>query len=45
MNVFLHLASGVPAHAEMIYWLVVAAFCIFIAVGRFKLSPLRPETT
>jgi hypothetical protein len=41
----MHLASGVPAHGEMIYWLVVAAFCIFITVGRIKLSPLRPETT
>lgn len=41
----MHLLSGVPAHGEMIYWLVVAAFCSFIAVGRVKLSPLRPEPT
>jgi hypothetical protein len=35
----LHLRSGEPNHGEMIYWLVVAAFCGFIAYGRFVLRP------
>ena len=33
----LHLASDVAAHGEMIYWLVVAAFALFVAAGRWKL--------
>lgn len=36
----IHLASGDPNYGPMIYWLVVAAFCAFIAYGRFVLSPL-----
>ncbi|MBX7097058.1 MAG: DoxX family protein [Myxococcaceae bacterium] len=32
----LHLASGSTQHGEMIYWLVVAGFAGFIAVGRWK---------
>ena len=36
----LHLASGDPNHGPMIYWLVVAAICAFIAYGRFVLNPL-----
>jgi DoxX-like family len=34
-----HLASGEGNHGQMIYWLVVAAFCTFIAYGRFVLKP------
>ena len=36
----LHLASGDQNHGQMIYWLVVAAVCAFIAYGRFVLRPL-----
>ncbi|WP_111657923.1 DoxX family protein [Isoalcanivorax indicus] len=36
----LHLASGDANHGQMIYWLVVAAVCAFIAYGRFVLKPL-----
>jgi hypothetical protein len=36
----LHLYSGEANHGEMIYWLVVAAICAFIAYGRFVLKPL-----
>jgi hypothetical protein len=36
----LHLQSGDPNHGQMIYWLVVAAVCAFIAYGRFVLRPL-----
>jgi uncharacterized membrane protein len=35
----LHLRSGEPNHGEMIYWLVVAAVCGFIAYGRCVLKP------
>lgn len=35
-----HLASAETNHSELIYWLVVAAFGAFIAVGRFVLKPL-----
>jgi hypothetical protein len=35
----LHLAAGDPNYGPMIYWLVVAAFCAFIAYGRFALKP------
>ncbi len=38
----LHLASGDANHGEMVYWLVVAAICAFIAYGRLKLKPLQP---
>ena len=36
----LHLVSGDPNHGQMIYWLVVAAFCAFIAYGRLVLRPI-----
>jgi len=35
-----HLASAETDSSPMIYWLVVAAICSFIAYGRFKLKPL-----
>jgi hypothetical protein len=37
----LHLASGATAFGPMIYWLVVAAICAFIAYGRFVLQPFN----
>ncbi|MDQ8757564.1 DoxX family protein [Sphingosinicella sp. LHD-64] len=36
----LHLRSGDGTYGPMIYWLVVAAVCAFIAYGRFVLRPL-----
>ena len=36
---WLHLRSGDPNHGLMIYWLVVAAICAFVAYGRFVLEP------
>jgi xanthine/uracil/vitamin C permease (AzgA family) len=36
----LHIWSGDPSYGPMIYWLVVAAVCAFIAYGRLVLSPL-----
>ncbi|PYE87343.1 DoxX family protein [Phyllobacterium leguminum] len=36
----LHIASGDKSYGPMIYWLVVAAVCAFIAYGRFALRPL-----
>jgi hypothetical protein len=35
----LHLYSGDPNYGPMIYWLVVAAMCGFIAFGRLVLMP------
>jgi hypothetical protein len=35
----LHLHSGDANYSPMIYWLVVAAVCSFIAYGRFALKP------
>jgi hypothetical protein len=35
-----HVYSGNAAHGPMVYWLVVAAICAFIAYGRFVLKPL-----
>lgn len=35
-----HIASGDANHGQMVYWLVVAGFCAFIAYGRFALVPL-----
>lgn len=35
----LHLYSGVPNYGPIIYWLVAAAICAFIAYGRFALAP------
>ncbi len=34
-----HLASGRTEHGQMIYWIVVAVICSFIAVGRFMYKP------
>ena len=36
----LHIVSGDGSYGPMIYWLVVAAVCAFIAYGRFALKPL-----
>ena len=36
----LHLASGAGKPGELAYWGVVAAFCAFIAYGRFALKPI-----
>ena len=35
-----HVRSGDANRGPMIYWLVVAAICAFIAYGRFVLEPL-----
>lgn len=35
----LHIRSGDANYGPMIYWLVVAAICAFIAYGRFVLKP------
>lgn len=35
-----HLMSGNSNHGELVYWAVVAAFCAFIAYGRFALKPI-----
>jgi uncharacterized membrane protein YphA (DoxX/SURF4 family) len=37
----LHLYSGEANYRPMIYWLVVAAICAFIAYGRFVLQPFE----
>lgn len=34
------LSSGKPDTGHLAYWLIVAAFCGFIAYGRFVLKPL-----
>lgn len=34
-----HLASGATQHGPMLYWLVVAGVCAFVAYGRFVLAP------
>ena len=36
----IHVYSGDVNYSPMIYWLVVAAVCVFIAYGRFVLRPL-----
>jgi hypothetical protein len=36
----LHVRSGESNHGPMIYWLLVAAICAFVAYGRFVLEPL-----
>ena len=36
----LHIQSGETNYGPMIYWLVVAAICAFLAYGRFVLRPL-----
>jgi len=35
----LHIYSGDSNYSSVIYWLVVAAICAFIAYGRFSLKP------
>lgn len=35
------LAAGGGSPGELIYWLVVAAFCAFIAYGRLMLKPIH----
>ena len=34
-----HLRSGATRHGPMVYWLVVAALCAVIIVGRLVLAP------
>jgi hypothetical protein len=34
-----HLASGATENGPVVYWLVVAALCAFVAWGRFVLKP------
>jgi hypothetical protein len=36
----LHVSSGSSKHGQMIYWLVVAVICAFVAYGRFVVEPL-----
>ncbi|MGM8228980.1 DoxX family protein [Cellvibrio sp. ARAG 10.3] len=36
----LHIASGDNSYHAIVYWLVVAAICAFIAYGRLVLRPL-----
>jgi hypothetical protein len=38
-----HLASGSTESGELVYWLVVAAFCAFLAWGRSARGPNRAE--
>jgi uncharacterized membrane protein YphA (DoxX/SURF4 family) len=35
----LHIYSGDPNYGPLIYWLVVAVICAFIAYGRFVVNP------
>lgn len=37
----LHIYSADPNYGPVIYWLVVAAICAFIAYGRLLLRPVR----
>lgn len=37
----IHLAAGDPNGGPLVYWLVTAAFCAWIAFGRMKLRPIR----
>jgi hypothetical protein len=37
---FVNLSSGSTKHSEIIYWLIVAGFCAFIAYGRLAIRPL-----
>lgn len=34
-----HISSGDANHGPIVYWLVVAAVCAFVAYGRFVLEP------
>jgi hypothetical protein len=35
-----HLSSGATDNGPVIYWMVVAAVCAFVAYGRFALRPV-----
>lgn len=35
-----HVLSGDKQHQHMLYWLVVAVLCAFVAYGRFEFGPL-----
>lgn len=35
----LHFVSSGKEHGQLIYWLIVAAFCLFVAYGRLSLEP------
>ena len=35
-----YIFSGVTDNSQMIYWLVVAVICVFIAYGRLVLKPI-----
>lgn len=37
----LQIYSGITDYGHLIYWLVVAVICAFIAYGRFVLKPLH----
>lgn len=39
-----HLATGNGITGEVIYWLVVAGFCSFIAYGRSATNPIQAVT-
>ena len=39
------VSSGTGSSGEIIYWLVVAVVCAFVAYGRFVLAPLAPATS
>jgi hypothetical protein len=36
----IHLQAGESNNSPIVYWMVVAVFCAFIAYGRFVLQPL-----
>jgi hypothetical protein len=36
----LHVVSGNAFNGQVIYWIVVAAICVFLAYGRLVLKPL-----
>lgn len=37
----LDIFSGNPDYGHLLYWLIVAAVCTFIAYGRFVLRPIK----
>jgi hypothetical protein len=39
-----NLASASPDSGQIVYWLVVAAVCAFLAYGRFALEPIVPAS-
>jgi hypothetical protein len=39
----LHFYSGNASYNNVIYWLIVAIFCAFIAYGRIVLRPIYPK--